>query len=104
MGQRSRYTSKGWWAYQGRRLTATVLAAPATLTTLYRKRFPKRLTDQEQWDRWATDVERIQDYITEVFRHRLMFREITELDAGNVERDRFAYGASTEGTVIKTQH
>ncbi len=30
--------------------------------------------------------------------------EIVLLDAGNVERDRFNYAASSEGTIIKTQH
>jgi hypothetical protein len=30
--------------------------------------------------------------------------EIALFDAGNVERDRFAYSASSEGTAIPTQH
>ena len=30
--------------------------------------------------------------------------KVTLVDAANVERDRFEYSASTEGTVIRTQH
>lgn len=79
MSKRSRYASKGWWAYQVRRLKAAIAAIPGVVSCWYQKRFPKPLTDQEQWDQWQLDIERIQTHITEALRHRVLFREIGEM-------------------------
>jgi hypothetical protein len=82
MGGR-RFTSRGWWHWQLVKRPLRLIRRSADITTaavgLYRYYFPERLNDEEQWNVWARDVETIQKHITDVFRHRKMFRDMTEM-------------------------
>lgn len=76
---RSRFVSRGWWKWQLRRVRAVPGICATALASRYRRYFPRKLSDAEQWDAWKADVETIQKHITEAFRHRRMFRDTTAI-------------------------
>lgn len=80
---RSKYWSKGWWKWQLSKLFNAPSRIWGYIVAAYRARFPKKLSDEEQWEAWQKHLERVHLYITEVFRHRLIFNEITAMLQGH---------------------
>lgn len=80
---RSRYRSTGWWMWQIRRplkwLGGCWKACIKACVESYRRRFPKRVTDDELYARLQKDVASVQKHITDAFRYRKMFVDTTEM-------------------------
>jgi hypothetical protein len=77
--KRSKYLSPGWWKWQLKKPLAHATHMWQLAVSLYRKGFPKRLSDDEQWDAWREHIDRLHIYIAEIFRHRRLFNEISEM-------------------------
>src|SRR5437016_3863887 len=76
---RNKFRSKGWWMWQFRRPKIWFTGLLQSCVSFLHTMFPKRLSDQELWDKLQSDVEEVQRHITGAFRYRKIFADTTAI-------------------------